>query len=734
VRVSLLLTRKMDCCCVEAKNVVLECFPVMCEEPEGDGWRRLFGYAAGQNRERLRFFTRVPEAVGLQLIQNDFPNRDFIWWDHELSGPQHAGGGQLWYLRKDPNIPSLARHKDFLYGNDAQFLPQDPRDFTNAEFPNGLRPPQNAFEIEGDGGANGVWLEVKMFTGYSTRRSISNDGFGNIPGRITNTHYDRFLIDTLAPNDLEPEFTLMDLNEIEVTQTDDGPVYEVGPEGWVADEFSGIPREANTLFTRANHLFHHIWNLCTANFNTFGGLDEFGIPRYIQPGLYGGQDADTPINIYFWQRWIAHADPTGSGLYELDFAMTFSIWTPTNHYNLHQFRFPNMPACGTSLVDAIAQLDDGTANCNRTEQFTEQFAGYPGEFHIAQQYFLSPEGGQFALTCAGPYEWPRPASDEATMPTYPLGLKNKIGGTPSQQCSDPETYCSDEWLMIRGNAVSAKITFEFKRHELMILGSPEPGANDGLNLLNGGADPTKSLGFGTGSIDHWDIEDVDQSGISDRVFAWPTAALGRKQIMINGTATPDFADACAFSPATNPFVQTGLPGTEIQEIKFKICDLLTENLAVDCHTDRGPDIGPVVHMDGQVYTRHADYFHVGLDMSELYSTCGNKGLTPNFRGSENMAQRIKLNGPWPVVHVTDFISVYFEDGGTNCTTTGSISGCNPNTACACKPTEICGEDAGFNQNIGVTPTGCTGGNGYLSVRGIFTLGREPNTDFGTVTT
>jgi hypothetical protein len=411
--------------------------------------------------------------------------------------------------------------------------------------------------------------------------------------------------------------------------------------------------------------------------------------------------------------------------------MTFALWTPTNHYNLHQFRFPNMPACGTSLADAIAQLNDGTANCNRTEQFTEQYAGYPGEFHIAQQYFLSPEGGQFALTCAAPYQWPRPISEEATMPKFPLDLINKISSNVSEQCTDPDTYCNDEWGMLRGGAVSAKITFEFKQTELMILGSPEPGANDGLDLLNNGADPTTSLGFGTGSIDHWDIEDVDQSGISDRVFAWPTNAVGRKQIQINSSAVADYADVCTFSPATNPFVQTGLPSEDSQLIKFSICDLLSRDLDVDCHTDRGPGIGPVVHMDGQVYTDHADYFHVGLDMSELYSTCGNKGLTPNFRGSEPVAGRIKLNGPWPVVHLTDFISVYFENGD-QCTTTGSVSGCNPNTACACKPSEICGEDAGFNQNIGVG-SGCTSANGFLSIRGIFTLGKEPDTPFGTVT-
>ena len=725
---SLLLTRKMDCCCVEAKNIVLECFPVICEPSnKRDGWRRLFGYDAGLKREHLRFFTRVSEAVGLQLIQNDFPNRDFIWWDHTLQGPQRAGGGQLWALRKDPNIPSLARHKDFLYGNDEQFLPDDPRDFVSANYPDGLRPPRNAFDIEGDGGEDGIWLEVELFTNFELRRSISNDGFGNIPGRITNTQYDRFLVDTLGRNDFEAEFTVMDLNEIVF---EDG-AYSLGPAGWVANEFASVPRESNTLFTRANHLFHHIWNLCTANFNTLGGLDANGIPFYAEPGTYGGQEADTPTNIYYWQRWIAHADTEGSGLYEMTFAVTFDLWTPTNHYNLHQFRFPNMPACGTSLATAIQQLNDGTANCNRTEQFTEQYAGYPDEFHIAQQYFLSPEGGQFALTPAAPYEWPRP-DPEITMPKFPLDLINKISSNVSEQCSDPDTFCNDEWGMIRGGAVSAKVTFEFEITELMILGSPDPGANDGLDLLNGGADPTKSLGFGTGSIDHYDDETRDQSGTSDRVFGWPTKAIGRKQIQINSSGTPDFADVCTFSPATNPFVQTGLPSEDNQSIKFPICELLEEKLDVDCHVDRGPDRGPVVQMDGQVYTDHADYFHVGLDMAELYSTCGNKGLTPNFRGSEIVAGRIKLNGPWPVVHTTDFISVYFENGD-QCTTTGSVSGCNPNTACACKPSETCGDDAGFNQNIGVTGTGCTSANGFLSMRGIFALGKEPDTIFGTVT-
>ena len=718
---SLLLTRKMDCCCVEAKNVVLECFPVMCEEPGGDGWRRLFGYSAGQRRQDLRFFTRIPEDVGLELLSNDFPNREFIWWDHELSGPQHAGGGQLWFLRRDPNIPSLARHKDFLYGNDAQSLPLDPRDFISAATPSGLRPPENGFGIEGDGGEQGVWLEVKMFTRYERRRSIVNDGFDNVPGRITNTQYDRFLVDTLTPAALEPEFTVMDINEIEES---DG-AFSVGPEGWVADEFTGIPREFNTLWTRANHLFHHIWNLCTTNFNTFGGVDSFGIPFYNQPGTYFGSEPDTPINIYYWQRWIAHADPTGSGLYELQFAMTFDLWTPTKYYNLKQYRFPNMPACGTSLEDAIDQLDDGTANCDRTEIFTEQYGSYPDEFHIAQQYFLSPEGGQFALVPSAPYQWPRPVSDESTMPTYPLDLRNEIGGSPSQQCSDPETYCTDEWFMVRGGAVSAKVTFEFMTTQLMILGSPE-STYDGLGFLP----PATRLDSYSGSIDHYDDETEDKSGATDRVFAWPTTAIGRKQIQLNSTAVSDFADACVFSPATNPFgPQTGLPSEDNQSIKFSICDLLSRELDVDCYTDRGPDKGPVVQMDGQVFTDHADYFHVGLDMSELYSTCSSKGLTPNFRGSEQVAQRIKQNGPFPVVHSTDFISRY----GAGACGSGAVGGCNSDSPCACQPDIVCGEDAGFQQNIGVTGEGCGSPSGYLSMRGIFTLGKEPDTIFGTVT-
>ena len=718
---SLLLTRKMDCCCVEAKNVVLECFPVMCEESGGDGWRRLFGYSAGQIRSRLRFFVRIPEDVGIELLTHDFPNREFIWWDHELSGPQHAGGGQLWSLRRDPNIPSLSRHKDFLFGNDAESLPLDPRDFISAATPNGLRPPENGFGIEGDGGEQGVWLEVKMFTRYERRRSIVNDGFDDLPGRITNTQYDRFLVDTLTPGDLEPEFTLMDMNEIEGS---DG-AFSVGPEGWVADEFAGIPRDFNTLWTRANHLFHHIWNLAFTNFTTFGGLDSSGIPTYNQPGTYFGSEPDDPINIYFWQRWIAHADPTGSGLYELDFAMTFDLWTPTKHYNLHQYRFPNMPACGTSLADAITQLDDGTANCDRTETFTEQYGVYPTEFHIAQQYFLSPEGGQFALIPSAPYEWPRPDSADASMPKFPLGLRNKIGGSESQQCSDPANFCTDEWFMVRGGAVSAKLTFEFRTTQLMILGSPE-STNDGLGFLP----PATRLDSYSGSIDHYDDETEDKSGATDRVFAWPTVAVGRKQIQLNTTSVSDFADACTFSPATNPFgPQLGLPSEDNQSIKFSICDLLSRELDVDCYTDRGPDKGPVVQMDGQVFTDHADYFHVGLDMSELYSTCTSKGLTPNFRGSEQVAQRIKQNGPFPVAHNTEFISRY----GAGPCQSGTFTGCDPTSECACQPDEVCGEDAGFQQNIAVSPDGCGSPSGYLSMRGIFTLGKEPATSFGTVT-
>ena len=730
---SLLLTRKMDCCCVEANNIVLECFPVMCEESGGDGWRRLFGYSAGQIRERLRFFVRIPEDVGFELIRNDFPNRQFIWWDHIQAGPQRAGGGQLWYLRKDPNIPSLARHKDFLYGNDdVNGLPTDPRDFINGEFPNGLRPPENGFGIEGDGAESAVWLEVVMHTRFERRRSIGNDGFANMPGRITNTLYDRFLVDTLTNGDLEPEFTLMDLNEIVETETDEGTVFSVGEEGWRADELPNLPRETNTLFTRANHLFHHIWNLNTANFNTFGGVDGQGFITYQQPGTFAGAgepgDADTPTNIYFWQRWIAHADPTGSGMYELNFAVNFDLWTPTDHYNLKQFRFPNMPACGTSLADALAALDDGSANCDRTEVFTEQYGTYPGEFHIAQQYFLSPEGGQFALVASAPYEWPRPASAEATMPTFPLNLRNEIGGSPSEQCSDPDTFCTDEWFMVRGGAVSAKILFEFKTTQLMVLGSPEP-TFDFFDFINAST-ATTILNEYTGSIDHYDDESRDQSGTSERVFAWPTNAVGRKQIQINATSVADFADACVFSPSTNPFVQLASPEEDNQLIKFPICDLLSRELDVDCHTDRGPDKGPVVQMDGQVFTDPADYFHVGLDMSELYSTCGAKGLAPNFRGSNTLAGQLKLNGAWPVVHSTDFISRY---GADSCAGSGSFSGCNPTSACACEPDIDCGDDAGFQQNIAVSPDGCGSPSGYLSMRGIFTLGKEPSTTFGTVT-
>jgi hypothetical protein len=524
----------------------------------------------------------------------------------------------------------------------------------------------------------------------------------------------------------------MDLNEIEVTETDDGLVYEVGGEGWRADELPNLPRETNTLFTRANHLFHHIWTLAFSNFATFGTIDDQGFIAYQQPGTFAGGgepgDADNPINIYFWQRWIAHADPTGSGLYELDFAMTFDLWTPTKHYNLHQYRFPNMPACGTSFADAVQQLNDGTANCNRTETFTEQYGSYPQEFHIAQQYFLSPEGGQFALVPAAPYEWPRPDSADASMPTFPLGLRNKTGGTDSEQCTDPANFCTDEWFMVRGGAVSAKVTFEFSTTQLMVLGSPAP-TNDFFDFI-GQATATTNLNEYSGSIDHYDDETEDKSGTTDRVFAWPTVAIGRKQIQLNTTSVADFADACTFSSATNPFgPQTGIPSEDNQSIKFNICDLLSRDLDVDCYEERGPDKGPVVQMDGQVFPDHADYFHVGLDMSELYSTCTGKGLTPNFRGSEQVAQRIKQNGPFPVSHSTDHISVY----GAGPCETGQQTGCNPTDACACKPDQVCGEDAGFQQNIGVTGEGCGTPSGYLSMRGIFTLGKEPDTIFGTVT-
>ena len=546
---SLIAIRK-KCCCEDNKNFVLECFPQMCEaSSSGDGWRNLFGYSAGDIRRDLRFFVRITEAQVLELASHGFPEKPFLWWDGSLEGPQRAGGGQVWKIRKDPGCcpNSLRGHKDFLFGNDKESLPDDPRDFRPP-----LVPPPNAFIFgetdEGDAirDVDGVWLEVVLATNYHKGREFpGDDGFNNVSKRLTNTQYDNFGVVTLD-GPLEPEFTVVDFQEInETTDPETGEVSrELGEEGFIFDGLSGIPREQNSIFQRVSHLFHEVWNTSATNFSNFkigdGIDDETGELVMLEPGAYQptfpGSQPDTKENIYYWQRWIAHAH-SRSGMRQLQFAVLFDHFSPDKSYTYIVKSFPNQAPEGTSGEDFIAGLGDGTYNCNAELGYSQP--DYPEGMKIAQRYDIALNGNEVRLTAPEVLEWPRFGDPES--PDYPNDLRNGLAAkTAPEQCDDPATNCFKKWGMETASVKSSAIVMEFKTTETKVLGSPLT-SNDGLGFL--GSNPTQQTGGFVGDIDHY-TDEIDKTGNTDRIFGWPTVANAGKTLPLNYCGQDTFSDCC----------------------------------------------------------------------------------------------------------------------------------------------------------------------------------------------
>jgi hypothetical protein len=750
---------RKKCCCDKNKNFVLECFPTICPkqgEGEGDGWTNLFGYSAGDIRRDLRFFVRLNEADVLQLFQLGFPFRPFLWWDHKLESPQLGGGGQVWQLDRDPSAATtLQLHKDFLFGNDDKFLPSDPRDFRNANYPKGLVPPPNAFVFGTDDDENpiidedGVWLEVQLATQYiKGRESPEFDGFSDTPKRITGTQYDNYLAETIQ-GPLDAEFTLLDFQEIEDVTDDDGNVIgqTLGPDGFVYDFLSSVPREFNTLFQRSNHLFHHLWNLSARNFEAFqigdGYNDITGEIEMIEPGAYTPADpnleADSPTNIYFWQRWIAHAHPQ-AGLRELEFAVLFDHFTPTQSYVFTEQTFPNQAPAGTSAEDFVDGLDDGTYNCNFTLNIGSR--GYPGH-DIAQIYQIALAGNEVRLTTPEVLQWPR--LEES--PVFPNELRNGVPPYSGEsQCNDPATNCNDKWGFAPSNIRSQTLTPEFSTFEIKVLGSPST-ANDGLGFLP--SQPTQTTNEYSGTIDHY-TDETDKTGVSDRVFTWPTRfGNSGKSLPLNYCSATTFSDCCNTSTPISTLggVLASLtsPPQSSQKIKFPICEFLNGQLSTDCYVDRGPDKGPVVQMDGKIFALE-NYLHTGIEMSEFYSTCGGPGLKPDFRLFTNEGALVEQNGPFPTYHFPKMkMSYYFFAADAPCTPgpcnydvpisdrCSSTVGCQTINSVqgACFPDQGFGQNAGFSQNLnGIAPVSSP--DLHFSIRGVFALGKEPSTTLGTV--
>lgn len=712
---SLLLTRKMDCCCTPVKGIVFECFPMMCP----DGWRKLFGYSAGQRRNDLRFFVRCFEDDIENMIQSGFPEKPFVWWDHELESNQRNGGGQVWRIDKDPAAANnLSRHKDFLFGSSNGQFPQDPRAFINNQFPNGLRPPPNAFTFVDDDDEplpdelqdNGDFLEVVMHSRLDqTRAAITTGGFSDKPGRLTNSEFDNFGVDTL-PDELDPEFTFI---ESSFTPTD-------------------YPAFFNLTVQRASHLFHYNWNLCFANYTTFGQPDENGLPSYAEPGAFvttvPGSESDTPINIYFWQRWIAHAEPSGSGMYDLQFAVQSDYWDSSRGYVHNTRTFPNMPACGTSFDDALAAFADGTANCDLNITYETQKT-LPAVI-TSQIYALSPTGAAFQLSAPGGlYQWPRGKG----TPTFPNGLRNRSGdGTDGCTGAEGGNACNSFWGSPT-QSISGLINFEYKVEEVMVVDivtNETTGAftstNDPFNILLYSGSPF------AGSVDNYTSENGDNTKTSPRVFAWPTTFAMSMNVTANYQSGSSIS--CPTDSQFNGFIVDAGILEQSKSVKFPICDLLEESLSVDCYEDRGPDKGPVVTMDcnpnndgGGDRTIEA-YLHIGINYGPLYSTCSGAGLVPPLTGSGLRNGAAATHGIFKLDAVTGHISVY---GGTQCNNTGSITGCNTDVDGACLADMDCGEDVGFfmTRQFGDT---ATGGRLFYSQKGIYTLGLEPSSSFGTV--
>lgn len=700
---SLLLTRHMDCCCEGATAIVFECFPMMCP----DGWTKLFGYSAGIRRDDLRFFVRCDETALADMVASGFPNRDFVWWDHELGDvAQRYGGGQVWKVRKDPGSASnLATHRDYLYGTNEEDLPADPRDFITAVFPKGLRPPPNAFGIEDD---DGVFLEVVMYSRLDeTRKDIITGGFSDKPGRLTNSEFDRYTVDTLPPV-LDPEFTFL---ELEFTPTDFPAFFELKVD-------------------RANHLFHHLWNLCFANYQTFGQPDEFDLPSYAEPGsfqpTFPGSSPDTELNIYFWQRWIAHAEPTGSGMYGLQFAVQSDYWDQSRSYHLSSFTNPNAPACGTSYADALAQFAAGTADCDRFYTREEDLA-LPNVV-LSQLYELSPTGASFQLAPPGGLiNWPR---GDGT-PTYPQSLRNK-SGDGSDGCLGVQggNSCNNEWGLGVKNSLSSLLNFEYVVEQVKVT---DIQTNSETGVLTSDNDPFQILlGVETydGSVDNYEDDQVDHTNTSPRRFQWPSTMTMQMNITANYQSVDPIS--CPTDSQFSGFIVDPGIQNETKRVKFPICELLEEELAVDVYTDKMVDRGVVITMDGRQDRGVEDYFHMGINYAELYSTCSGRNFIPGHSSSSGLVNfSAGLNGLFKLSATTQRITVY---GDTICSTdpTPQTTGCTISTPSGCKADMVCGANVGFAMdrefNDNSEPAQL-----YYSHRGLYTLGKEPATTFGTVT-
>ena len=740
-----LSTIRKKCCCEDGKVFVLECFPQMCEGGGGLGWRNFFGYSAGDIADDLRFFVRINELELERLRRLGWPDRDFVWWDHAVESPQRAGGGQLWQLRKDP-VERIRDHKDFLFGKAEPPLPQDPRAFRSASFPNGLQPPPNAFIFQDDDGNefvdDGVFLEVLISTNFSLGRADPfDDGFLNQPKRITGSQYDNFLANPIS-GPFDPEFSLVDFNEVSITtDPDTGEITgEVLGEGWKPDGFSFFPR-----LQRVSHLFHHIWNTSFTNFQNFKQGDGYdpttGEIAVAEPGAYQptipGSDPDDPLNIYFWQRWILHAHPQAP-LRQLKFAVTCDLFHRDRQYEFQELEYPNAPSCNTSYDDAVDGFNNGTFSCETTA--TQSSRTYPAEGHIAQNYNVLVDGGEFAIVAPGVYQWPRP---NASAPDFPDNLRDEsANNTAEEECADP-SLCNTKWGLSTSDVISAKIIFEQRTTQTKVLGATLQDMinEDTFQVVLSNSDLNVITTFG-GSIDHYDdIRDITGDFLQRRIFQWPTRWIGRKSLPVNVCSQSTIGDCCLTGVGQGLVPSLGIPPSDTQEIKFRLCDMLNGSMRSDCYTSFGPDEGAVVAMTGDINSA-SGYFPVGIDMNEFWTVCGTYGLRPDFRASDSTSSFASVNGFWRVRSGPRQTMNYVSDtapagcspapcGFPPCDTVG----CQPPALAdfACRPDQECGNTVGFIQNLFLDDGGAKiTASVPVSTRGVFSRGLEPSTPYGTV--
>ena len=737
-----LTTIRKKCCCDDGKNFVIECFPQMCEDGPGLGWRNFFAYSAGDIADNLRFFVRVPEEELEKLRRLGWPDRDFVWWDHAVDSPQRSGGGQLWQLRRDP-VERIKDHKDFLFGNNETSLPQDPRAFRSGSFPNGLQPPPNAFIFQDEDG-NEIVDDGVLSTNFSLGRADPfDDGFFDQPKRITGSQYDNFLADGIS-GPFDAEFSLVDFNDVDITiDPDTGDVTgTVLGEGWKPDGFPFFPR-----LQRVSHLFHHIWNTSFTNFQNFkqgNGIDPTtGEIIASEPGAYQptspGATPDDPLNIYFWQRWILHSHPQAP-FRQLKFAVTCDVFNSDREYEFSTLSYDQAPPCDTSYQDAIDGFNDGTFNCNTTRATSGR--SWPTEGHIAQNYNVLVAGTEFAIVANGVYEWPRP---DGSAPDFPDGLRDEsANNTAAEECADP-TLCNTKWGLQPASVRSARINFQQTTTQTKVLGATlqEMIDEDTFGIVVSSGDLNTLSTFG-GSLDHYDdVRDITGDFSQRRVFQWPTEWLGLKNNTFNVCGQSSIGDCCGTGSGEGLNTFIGLPETVSHSIKFRICDMLNETMEIDTHNTRGPDEGAVVAMSGDIFSAE-NYLPLGIDMQEIWSRCGTYGLRPTFRQSDTVSNLVEIGGFWRVRSNARFLMNFVSAN----TPTGCTPGpCNfPNLECdsigcqqtatadfACRPDQTCGEFAGFTHNLNVNAGGAkVTASMTISTRGIFSRGLEPPTTYGTV--